>query len=112
MQRQPQSGYGRLCEWFQRRKLMKREVSAVAALPLLWLAIAPLALHAQVLSPPVQLGPTVAALQALHTCGQNIARSAPKASGDILDAQEKLFFGLAKGGYATQFGASGGGYGR
>jgi hypothetical protein len=69
-------------------------------------------LKAQVLSPPVQLGPTVAALDALHKCGQNISKSAPRISDDIIDFQQKLFFGLAKGGYATQFGATGGGYGR
>jgi hypothetical protein len=70
---------------------------------------AALTLSAQVLSPPPQLGPTVAALDALHKCGNDIARSAPSISSDILDAQQQLFFGLAKGGYADQFNADTGG---
>src|SRR4051794_27468851 len=65
-------------------------------------------LNAQVLSPPVQLGPTVAALDALHKCGENISRNAGNISADLLDAQQKLYFGLAKGGYSTQFGATAG----
>jgi hypothetical protein len=65
-------------------------------------------LSAQVLSPPPQLGPTVAALDALHKCGKDISRSDRRISDDILDAQQQLFFGLAKGGYASQFGATGG----
>jgi hypothetical protein len=69
-------------------------------------------LQAQVLSPPVQLGPTVAALDALHKCGKNISKSAPRISDDILDFQQQLFFGLAKGGYASNSGAPGAGYGR
>ncbi|MGA2904724.1 MAG: hypothetical protein ABSD98_12895 [Candidatus Korobacteraceae bacterium] len=60
------------------------------------------ALKAQVLSPPVQLGPTAAALEDLHKCGKEIARSAPNISADILDAQQQLFFGLVKGGYTNQ----------
>lgn len=68
--------------------------------------------EAQVLSPPVQLGPTVAALDALHKCGKGISHTAPRISEDILDAQQQLFFGLAKGGYSNQFGAMGhSGYG-
>ena len=51
-------------------------------------------------------------MDALHKCGQDVSKNAPRISEDILDAQQQLFFGLAKGGYATQFGATGGGYGR
>jgi hypothetical protein len=57
--------------------------------------------RAQVLSPPPQLQPTVEALEQLHNCGKAIAHSAPKISSNILDSQEQLFYGLAKGGYAN-----------
>jgi hypothetical protein len=68
-------------------------------------------LNAQVLSPPVQLGPTVAALDALHKCGENAARNARSISDDILDAQQTLYVGLVKGGYDSHAGAHGTGYG-
>ncbi len=68
-------------------------------------------LRAQVLSPPVQLGPTAAALEGLHKCGQEISHSARDVSDNILDAQQQLFFGLVKGGYADGFGGGRGGYG-
>ncbi len=63
-------------------------------------------LAAQVLSPPPQLAPTAAALDDLHKCGKMISKSDRELSSKILDAQDQLFFGLAKGGYANdQFGA-------
>jgi len=63
--------------------------------------------------PPPQLGPTVSALEMLQDCGQKISKAAPSISADLLDAQQQLFFGLAKGGYADPFGFrdSGGGQG-
>ena len=69
---------------------------------------------AQVLSPPPQMAPTAAALDTLHKCGKDISHSASNISSDILDAQQELFYGLLKGGYADQFGGAGGGrgYGR
>jgi hypothetical protein len=63
------------------------------ASPILW---------AQVLSPPPQLQPTVEALEQLHNCGKAISKKASKISSNILDAQEQLFYGLAKGGYANE----------
>lgn len=67
---------------------------------------------AQVLSPPPQMAPTADALNALHKCGQDISKNASNISADILDAQQQLFYGLLKGGYADQFGGAGGrGYG-
>jgi len=69
------------------------------------------AVQAQVLSPPPQLAPTAAALDDLHECGNRIAHSASDISSRILDARQQLFYGLVKGGYASQFN-SGGGYGR
>ncbi len=72
------------------------------------------ALPAQVLSPPPVIAPTVAALDELHKCGQSISHNAPDVSSQILDAQQQLFFGLAKGGYTQSGGGGGGGrgYGR
>ena len=66
---------------------------------------------AQVLSPPPQMAPTVAALDALHQCSKNIAGKAGSIASDIDNAQQQLFYGLAKGGYANSFGSGGGGYG-
>lgn len=67
---------------------------------------------AQVLSPPPQMAPTAAALEDLHNCGKDISHSASDLSSKILDAQQQLFYGLLKGGYADQFGAGVPGYGR
>ena len=64
---------------------------------------------AQVLTPPPQLAPTVAALNALHECSKNAAGKAGGIAGDIDNAQQQLFYGLAKGGYANSFGSGGGG---
>jgi hypothetical protein len=69
-------------------------------------------LCAQVLSPPVHLAPTVAALAALQQCGRNISKKANRISSDILDYQEQLFYGLARGGYANQFAGGMAGLGR
>ena len=75
------------------------------------LIVCAVAALAQVVSPPPQLAPTVAALNALHECSKNAASKAGGIAADIDDAQQQLFSGLAKGGYANSFGSGGGGYG-
>ncbi len=75
------------------------------------LIVCAVAAPAQVLSPPPQLAPTVAALNALHECSKNAASKAGGIASDIDNAQQQLFYGLAKGGYASSFGSGGGGYG-
>ncbi len=113
MLHKPDSGSRRSQVRSQSHEFAERGRSALLVFAvLLWSLGCPGFLHAQVLSPPVQLGPTVAALDALHKCGENISRNARSISDDLLDAQQKLYFGLAKGGYANQFGGSGGGFGR
>ena len=67
--------------------------------------------QAQVLTPPPQMAPTVAALNVLHECSKNVASKAGSIAGDIDNAQQQLFYGLAKGGYSNSFGSGGGGYG-
>ena len=66
---------------------------------------------AQVLSPPPQMAPTVAALDALHQCSVNIGHKASGIASDIDNAQQQLFYGLAKGGYANSLNSGRGGYG-
>ncbi|MGB8885815.1 MAG: hypothetical protein WCC87_03780 [Candidatus Korobacteraceae bacterium] len=67
--------------------------------------------RAQVLSPPPQLGPTAAALDGIHKCGESIAHSDSKTSSSLIDAGDQLFQGLVKGGYANGLGG-GRGYGQ
>ena len=64
---------------------------------------------AQVLTPPPQMAPTVAALNGLHQCSKNAASKAGGIAGDIDNAQQQLLYGLAKGGYAGSSGSVGGG---
>jgi len=66
------------------------------------------AARAQVLSPPPQMAPTVEALSALHQCSRMASHKAGNIASDIDDAQQKLFYGLAKGGYSSGFGGGGG----
>ncbi len=96
--------------WLKQPVQRCRRLAGCCAL-LLMIGGAPAA-PAQVLSPPPRLAPTVAALNALHQCGENIARSDHRTSSDILDAQQQLFYGLAKGGYTNQSGGGGSGYNR
>jgi len=56
------------------------------------------------------MAPTTAALETLHRCGQAISRSDSDISSKILDAQQQLFFGLVKGGYANDAFSGGRGY--
>jgi hypothetical protein len=90
--------------------LMRRCRNLLAVCELL--AGCAVAVPAQVLSPPPQMAPTVSALSALHECGKQAAGKAGGIASDIDNAQQQLFYGLAKGGYVSGFGnGGGGGYG-
>ena len=85
-----------------------RSAGSIASCILLIISCS-LVVHAQVLSPPPQLVPTVEALGALHQCSKIAAHKAGSIASNIDDAQQKLFYGLAKGGYTNSFGVGGGG---
>ena len=55
------------------------------------------ALHAQRIEAPPRLQPTADALTSLQKCGQNIAKSAPQVSAQLLKAQNLLTHGLLIG---------------
>jgi len=89
----------------------KRRLHLALPLALLMILACTQVAQPQVLSPPPQLAPTAAALDELHECGKRISHTASDTSSKILDAQQQLFYGLVKGGYASGF-SGGSGYGQ